>query len=101
MTGYDIDGSGKSGWTYYPSGCLYAWGYATVVAATPLTITYISVDTSGGAGTNFPGFTIMGSPQISYVGATPSNINITSFTNLAFTVLSSVSGTILWHAIGI
>ena len=101
MTGYSIDVSGQSGWTYYPSGVLYAWGQVQVVAATPITITYISADTSGGAGVNFPGFTIMGNPQITFVGTTLSTTRISGYTNLEFTVVSLSSGTILWHAIGI
>ncbi len=101
MTGYSIDVSGQSGWTYYPSGVLYAWGQVQVVAATPITITYISADTSGGAGVNFPGFTIMGNPQITFVGTSLSTTRISGYTNLEFTVVSLSSGTILWHAIGI
>lgn len=100
ITGYAIDGTGKSGWTYLPSGVLFAWGYVTIPSGSTITVTYISADTSGGAGVTFPGFATMGTPQVT--GGTSTGILVSAYTRTNFTVTSTnASGTFIWHAIGI
>lgn len=106
ITGYSINGAGTSGWTYLPSGALMAWGLGTISAAGTVVITYASVDVDGGAGVNFPGYQVMGNPQISWynpIGAAIETASIFAYTITTFTVKSStgLNGQFLWTAIGI
>jgi len=106
ITGFSINGAGTSGWTYLPSGALMAWGFGTISAGGHVTITYASVDAAGGAGVNFPGFGVMGNPQITWFnafGASLETANLSAYTITNFTVYSStgLNGTFLWSAIGI
>lgn len=101
ITGYDVDGTASSGWTYYPSGCLYAWGYATIITGTNVTISYISAGTSGGAGVLFPGFNVKGNPQATLTSSSATPLYITAITNTTFVVNGTNGSTFIWHAIGI
>jgi hypothetical protein len=105
MTAYSTSNGAEQGWSYLPSGVKIAWGFATIVAVGFITITYNS---AGGAGTNFPGFTAMGTPIITrYRAAVPpadAFVYLSDYNNANFTVYGSTGNNNIsfsWMAIGI
>lgn len=103
ITGYSIGAGGYSGWTYLPSGCLMAWGLGTISAGGQVIITYATVNTSGGAGVNFPGFNSLGNPLCTWTGAPAGTaVSVGTVTITTFTAFSegAINGSFIWHAVG-
>lgn len=103
MTGYTSGGTNvANGWTYLPSGCLIAWGRATIPAGV-LVVTYATELT------NFPGFgTFWGPPQLTLINAAATATNflyLQAFTQTTFTVRTNAAtgsaNDVAWMAIGL